>query len=235
MKASLATLWFALAPAIAAAHESGHAASIDYARAEETPFGQAADPKRAARTIAVDMADTMRFTPAELTVTRGETVRFVGTNRGKLRHEMVLGRMEDLRAHAEMMRQHPSMEHDEPHMLHVAPGKRGEIGWRFTRAGEFHYGCLEPGHFEAGMVGTIKVVDREAPMTDAEVRKVDKAAGKVTLKHGAIPNLGMTPMTMVFRVADPKMLERVRPGDRVRFRAEMRGTDATVVELVPAK
>jgi uncharacterized cupredoxin-like copper-binding protein len=42
-------------------------------------------------------------------------------------------------------------------MLEVAPGETGELGWRFTRAGTFHYGCLEPGHFEAGMVGRIIV------------------------------------------------------------------------------
>jgi uncharacterized cupredoxin-like copper-binding protein len=42
-------------------------------------------------------------------------------------------------------------------MLHVAPGKSGEMGWRFTQPGQFYFGCLEPGHFEAGMVGTIDV------------------------------------------------------------------------------
>jgi uncharacterized cupredoxin-like copper-binding protein len=45
-------------------------------------------------------------------------------------------------------------------MLHVAPGKSGEMGWRFTKAGEFFYGCLVPGHFEAGMVGKIKVTEK---------------------------------------------------------------------------
>jgi uncharacterized cupredoxin-like copper-binding protein len=49
------------------------------------------------------------------------------------------------------------MEHDEPNMLHVAPGKTGDMGWQFTKPGEFYYGCLEPGHFEAGMVGKILV------------------------------------------------------------------------------
>jgi Cu(I)/Ag(I) efflux system periplasmic protein CusF len=72
-------------------------------------------------------------------------------------------------------------------------------------------------------------------MTEAEVRKVDKEAGKVTLKHGAIPNLEMTPMTMVFRVKDPAMLETVKPGDKVRFRADRIQGAYTVVELVPAK
>jgi len=49
------------------------------------------------------------------------------------------------------------MEHDEPYMAHVAPGKTERIVWRFTKPGEFHYGCLVPGHFEAGMVGKIVV------------------------------------------------------------------------------
>ena len=144
----------------AAAHTDAAKAKVDYSKAEEKPFGRAADPKKAARTIRVEMADTMRFTPAEITVKRGDTVRFVATNRGKVVHEMVLGTMQELREHAELMKKHPGMEHDEPHMLHVAPGKSGEMGWRFTRAGEFYYGCLVPGHFEAGMVGRINVKER---------------------------------------------------------------------------
>jgi uncharacterized cupredoxin-like copper-binding protein len=56
-----------------------------------------------------------------------------------------------------MMRKHPGMEHDEPHMTHVSPGKAGEMGWQFTNAGEFFYGCLIPGHFEAGMIGKVTV------------------------------------------------------------------------------
>jgi len=72
-------------------------------------------------------------------------------------HEMVLGTLEDLKKHAELMRRFPHMEHDEFHMAHVAPGKSGEIGWRFTKSGEFHYACLIPGHFESGMLGKIVV------------------------------------------------------------------------------
>jgi uncharacterized cupredoxin-like copper-binding protein len=55
------------------------------------------------------------------------------------------------------MKKHPGMEHDEPYMAHVQPGRKAEIVWRFTEAGEFHYGCLIPGHFEAGMVGKVRV------------------------------------------------------------------------------
>jgi Cu/Ag efflux protein CusF len=56
--------------------------------------------------------------------------------------------------------------------------------------------------------------------TEGEVRKVDKAANKVTLKHGPIPSIDMPAMTMVFQAKDPKMLEKLKAGDKVRFTAE---------------
>lgn len=59
-----------------------------------------------------------------------------------------------------------------------------------------------------------------APTADGEVRKVDKEQGKVTLKHGPIANLDMPGMTMVFKVADPKLLETIEQGDKVKFSAD---------------
>jgi Cu/Ag efflux protein CusF len=59
-----------------------------------------------------------------------------------------------------------------------------------------------------------------APMADGEVRKVDKDAGKVTLKHGPLSNLDMPGMTMVFKAADPNMLDGLKEGDQVRFSAD---------------
>ncbi|MDN8614946.1 copper-binding protein [Variovorax ginsengisoli] len=59
-----------------------------------------------------------------------------------------------------------------------------------------------------------------APMTDGEVRRVDKEAGKVTLRHGPIANLDMPGMTMVFKAPDPKILENLKEGDKVRFSAD---------------
>ena len=145
------------AGAVFAHGEKSNAAKIDYSKAEQMPFGVAADPKKAARTMRIDMADTMRFTPNEVKVKRGETVRFVVANKGKQMHEMVLGTMDDLKKHSELMKKHPGMEHDEPHMAHVPPSKTAEMGWRFSKAGTFYYGCLLPGHFEAGMIGKIVV------------------------------------------------------------------------------
>jgi len=72
-------------------------------------------------------------------------------------------------------------------------------------------------------------------LAEGEVRKIDKAAKTITLKHGPIPNVDMPPMTMVFPVKDPALLGKVKPGQKVRFQAEMIGGTATVTQLVPAK
>ncbi len=133
------------------------AATTSFTPSEEKPFGTAGDPKKAKRTIAVGMSDKMRFNPASISVKQGETVKFVVKNSGKIMHEFVLGTMQELKEHSELMKKHPGMEHDEPYMAHVAPGKTETIVWRFTKAGEFHFGCLLPGHFEAGMVGKVAV------------------------------------------------------------------------------
>lgn len=70
-----------------------------------------------------------------------------------------------------------------------------------------------------------------APMSEGEVKKVDKDAGKITIKHGPLANLDMPPMTMVFRVKDPAMLERIKTGDKIGFVAEKIGGALTVTEL----
>jgi hypothetical protein len=72
-------------------------------------------------------------------------------------------------------------------------------------------------------------------LVDAEVRKVDKANKKVTLKHGEIKNLDMPPMTMVFQVRDAAMLETLKVGDKVRFAAANEGGNYVATELQPAK
>lgn len=137
-----------------------HAAApkkFDASKVKETVFGREGDPKKVSRTIRIDMADTMRFTPAAITIKRGQTVKLIAMNKGRLLHEMVLGTPEELKTHAEMMKRFPDMEHEEAHITHVKPGKTGAIIWQFTKAGEFQFACLVPGHFEAGMVGTVIV------------------------------------------------------------------------------
>ncbi len=74
-----------------------------------------------------------------------------------------------------------------------------------------------------------------ADMTSAEVRKVDKEQGKVTLKHGPIKNLDMPGMTMVFNVKEKAMLDGVKAGDKVNFKAADVAGKMTVTEMQPAK
>ena len=81
--------------------------------------------------------------------------------------------------------------------------------------------------------GSALATSHQSAYTEAEVRKVDKEAGKVTLKHGRIENLDMAPMTMVFRVKDAAMLDKVRAGDKVKFKAEKVQGNFTVTELAP--
>ena len=69
-------------------------------------------------------------------------------------------RFNKLDEHAALMKKFPNMEHDEPYMAHVEPGKKGEIVWTFNRVGEFDFACLLPGHYEAGMRGTINVAKK---------------------------------------------------------------------------
>jgi Cu/Ag efflux protein CusF len=76
----------------------------------------------------------------------------------------------------------------------------------------------------------------QAPsVADGEVRKVDKAAGKVTLRHGPIPSMDMPPMTMVYQVKNPAMLDSIKAGDKVKFTAESTGGTFTLLTIEPAK
>ena len=74
-----------------------------------------------------------------------------------------------------------------------------------------------------------------AEQTEAEVRKVDLSAGKITLKHGEIKNLEMPPMTMVFQVPNPGLLGGIKAGDKVRFTADKVNGAYTVLTLELAK
>jgi uncharacterized cupredoxin-like copper-binding protein len=155
--ASIVTLPFLAATARGHTNKP-HASKAGPIRKEQKDWGIAGDAKNVKRTIEVGMADNMRFTPERIEVRRGETVKFVVRNTGKVMHEFVIGTKAENAKHAELMVKFPNMEHDEPYMAHVPPGKTGEIVWTFNRAGEFEFACLIAGHYQGGMVGAIKVV-----------------------------------------------------------------------------
>ncbi|QNK75001.1 cupredoxin family protein [Variovorax sp. PAMC28562] len=147
-----ATLALAAAGASASGnHTGGHSHDADDA------IGKPGVATKSTRTINVDMADNMRFTPADISVKQGETVRFVIRNSGQIKHELVLGTEKELREHSEVMKKNPEMEHADANMITLAPGKSGEIVWQFTKAGEVDFACLQPGHYDAGMKGAVTV------------------------------------------------------------------------------
>lgn len=79
------------------------------------------------------------------------------------------------------------------------------------------------------------MVDTSADMTEGEIRKVDKTNKKITIKHGEIKNLDMPGMTMVFQVKDPVMLDNLKVGDKVKFRAKKSGGAFVITDILPCK
>jgi uncharacterized cupredoxin-like copper-binding protein len=131
-----------------------------HGHSDETAYGKPGDPKKPARIVQVSMTERdgkMLFIPDRVEVRRGEQVRFQLRNNGELDHELVVATLEENLKHAVEMQKNPDMEHDDPNAKRLAPKKTGEILWQFTKAGEFDFSCLIPGHREAGMTGKVIV------------------------------------------------------------------------------
>lgn len=168
MKKSLSILVLSVLPALALAavhHGNGHKVASDAMQHHDMPGvshaddakGYAGDPTLVTRTIEIAMLDAMRFTPDTIQVKAGDTVRFRVRNAGTIPHEMVIGSIDEMRAHAAAMQKSPGMVHAEPNMVSLGPGQHGELVWQFTQAGAVDFACLIAGHMEAGMVGKIEV------------------------------------------------------------------------------
>lgn len=97
---------------------------------ETFPVGKPGNAANVTRTVNVEMSDLMRFSPSQLTVKRGETVKFVVKNTGKIRHEMMLGTEAGLKEHAALMRKFPEMEHAEANAVTVNAGKSAQVIWQ---------------------------------------------------------------------------------------------------------
>jgi uncharacterized cupredoxin-like copper-binding protein len=156
----LAALSFLFVSHVWAHSNSMHMPAASQVRMEQKPWGIAGLSKDVVRTVEIKMTDNMRFTPSLIEVKQGETIKLVHRNAGKVMHEFVLGTAADLAEHAALMKKFPDMEHDEPYMAHVEPSKRGQIIWNFNRPGDFEFACLLPGHFEAGMIGKVRVLPK---------------------------------------------------------------------------
>ncbi|MFG1466775.1 cupredoxin family protein [Xanthobacter sp. DSM 24535] len=144
----------ALTLSTAALADAGHSHEDDRA------YGEPGDPKKAARTIQITMREAdgkMVFIPNRIDIRKGEQVKFAIRNNGEMDHEIVVGTLDENLKHMAEMMKNPDMEHNDPNAKRLAPKKTGDIVWKFTKAGEFDFSCLIPGHREAGMSGTIIV------------------------------------------------------------------------------
>lgn len=107
----------------------------------------------------------------------------------------------------------------------------------FALASVASTGVVAQATMSGGNMGDMKMQHstEAVEMSDGQVRKVDKKAGKITIKHGAIKNLDMPPMTMVYRVKDAALLDHVQKDDKVKFKAEMDGGATVVTEIEVVK
>tara|TARA_R110002020_G_scaffold241722_1_gene454963 strand:- start:725 stop:1204 length:480 start_codon:yes stop_codon:yes gene_type:complete len=157
-KAVIGLLLASLSTPVLAA--GSHAGGHDEAMA----VGEPGDKAKATQTIRVTMKETddgrMIFSPSTFKVRKGQTVRFAINNAGELDHEFVLDQEAKVMEHKAVMEKFPEMEHDDPNAIRLAPGKSGEIVWKFTNDGTFKIACLVPGHYDAGMHGDLTVAKK---------------------------------------------------------------------------
>jgi uncharacterized cupredoxin-like copper-binding protein len=141
------------APTAAALPRSSSADTVS-----SQPTASASVPVRELR---IEMDDTMRFSPSVLTVVAGEPVKLVVVNRGKLTHELVIGTAAELAHHQrEMKSGSAAHHHHSDSAISVEAGQSREVVRSFDKSGELGIACFEPGHYEAGMKGTLTVSPR---------------------------------------------------------------------------
>lgn len=139
------------------------------------------------RSVEVRMDDQMRFYPSRIDVQAGETLRFVVRNDGQVEHELVLGSESSLREHAEAMKQGTGHAHGHAGgaAISLSPGQTGELVVTFPNATTVQMACLVPGHYEAGMRGTIEVSPASAAAPAADTSSPKPAAAPApAASHG---------------------------------------------------
>lgn len=162
LKYSLWLIVIALAASACSSGDLTDAAMSDEMDEEhaEAAFGVPADASDATRVIEISATDNFRFDPDAIRVASGEVVTFKVTNDGNIPHDFVLGGTAVQDEHEEEMQNmtdSTSMSHDEPNAFVIDPGETKEMTWRMTETGEIIMGCHQPGHFAAGMQGTIEI------------------------------------------------------------------------------
>jgi uncharacterized cupredoxin-like copper-binding protein len=130
----------------------------DSEKHHEIVAGQPGDEQQVDRTIKVSASDNLRFNPDSLTVKQGETIRFTVTNSGQTAHAFVIATPQRQKEYQQMMERMPTMPQEGDNAITVEPGKTRDLIWQFSHPGTVQFACHEPGHYVAGMVGTIKVL-----------------------------------------------------------------------------
>lgn len=144
---------------------SGHG-GMAAMQSEASAWGHPGKAGAVDRTIRIKAEDSMRFVPAKLTIKAGQTVKFVITNVGKLKHGLVLGPKSEQKEHEKEMEamMHSGkthMGHSDPNEVTLPPGTTKTLIWTFTKPGTYQYACHEPGHYAAGMFGTLTVTGKK--------------------------------------------------------------------------
>ena len=140
----------------------GAPAAFAHGGGDHFAFGHVGQAKDVARTVKITASD-YEFSPTELTVKSGETVRFEVTNMSKHMHEFTVGDADAIEAHRKSMAAMGDMHHTEgehampSNSVHVAPGKTGELIWTFEGTSDLVFACNYPGHADLGMEGKIKL------------------------------------------------------------------------------
>ncbi|MGH8307651.1 MAG: cupredoxin domain-containing protein [Gammaproteobacteria bacterium] len=146
---------------VSAMGTQGTGMSMGSAHAQTTehfPYGHPGSSGKPATVIHIQALDTLRFRPESITVHRGETVKFVVSNDGKLTHEFVIGDAALQAAHEKEMQAMAGKPMHDVNGITLPPGQTKTLVWTFTRDGVTEYACHEPGHFAAGMVGKITII-----------------------------------------------------------------------------
>lgn len=123
----------------------------------EKPYGRSGDSSKVSRTINLDINDSMRVTPPEVSAKQGETIKFVVKNSGKASQVMLLGTPTERKERAAMLKQFPTMEMNQPNQVQVKPGESADFVWQFTQPGAFSFGCAASACLENGTLGKIIV------------------------------------------------------------------------------
>ncbi len=140
------------------AHGAGMSMGSAHAQTtEHFPYGHPGPSGKPATVIHIQALDTLRFKPESITVHRGETVKFVVSNDGKLTHEFVIGDAALQAAHEKEMQAMVGKPMHDVNGITLPPGQTKTLVCTFTRDGVTEYACHEPGHFAAGMVGKITI------------------------------------------------------------------------------